>query len=205
MGPMDMSLTSAVRSDTLPAVGSMVVPGVVASAPYIALLWGPPHDLKDFVNANQGAATAGAVLLVVAVGLIVESLGSYFEYYAVDAQHENRDEMVREWRRYLRITWKVEPTGQHYVRRILTVFKFELNMFVGALATVPGTIALGCYGVLPPHGALSLLVLAAFAAAGFFVASVHSSVLLAGLRQDLVAVARLTHDLHDTEPREDVR
>jgi len=39
-----------------------------------ALLWGEPHNLKQFVDANQGAATAAAALLVVAVGLLVDSV-----------------------------------------------------------------------------------------------------------------------------------
>ena len=53
-----MDLTSTVRSDVLPAVGSFLVPGAVVSSPYVALLWGPPHNLKAFIDANQGASTA---------------------------------------------------------------------------------------------------------------------------------------------------
>jgi len=125
-----MDLTSTVRSDALPAVGSLLIPGGVAAAPYVALAWGPPHDLKAFVDANQGISTAAAALLVVGVGLLIESIGSYFEYYVVDQRHDDREAMMGRWTEYLRIAWKTEPIGQHYLRRVLTVFKFELNMFV---------------------------------------------------------------------------
>ena len=76
-----MDLTSSVRTDALPALGSLLVPGALASAPYIALAWGHPHNLKAFVEAQEGASTATAFLLLAAVGFLIESIGSYVEYY----------------------------------------------------------------------------------------------------------------------------
>ena len=45
--------------------------------------------------------------------------------------------------RVLQITWETEPIGQHYLRKVLTIFKFELNLFVAGLLTMPGSVALG--------------------------------------------------------------
>ena len=98
MAATDLNLSSAVRSDTLPAVGSMIVPGVVASTPYIALLWGEPHNLKGFVDANQGASTAAAAIVVVAAGLIVDTIGSYVEHDLIDTRHTNPAQMRERWR-----------------------------------------------------------------------------------------------------------
>lgn len=185
-----MDLTSSVRTDALPAVGSLLVPGAVASAPYIALLWGPPHHLKAFVEAKEGVSTAAAVLLVVGLGFLIESIGSYVEYYLIDRRHQDRDAMIARWREYLRIAWQVEPIGQHYLRRVLTIFKFELNMLVAAIASIPGLIALRLYDVVMPIPVWLLLGLAVGLVVYLTFATAASSVLLDGLRKELLAQAK---------------
>ena len=184
-----MDLTSTVRSDALPAVGSMLVPGALASAPYVALAWGPPHNLKLFIDANQGISTAAAALLVVSVGLVVESFGSYAEYFAVDRCHRDQKAMLAEWKRYLQIAWETEPIGQHYLRKVLTIFKFELNLCVAAVLTLPGSIALAYYAVLPSHAMWAILVGTLVLVGVLFKVAVDSSILLADLRHELVAQA----------------
>lgn len=184
-----MDLTSTVRSDALPAVGSMLVPGALAAAPYVALAWGPPHNLKLFIDANQGISTAAAALLVVSVGLVVESFGSYAEYFAVDRCHRDQKAMLAEWKQYLQIAWKTEPIGQHYLRKVLTIFKFELNLCVAPVLTLPGSVALGYYAVLPSHAVWTILVGTLFLAGVLFKVAVDSSILLADLRHELVAQA----------------
>ena len=184
-----MDLTSTVRSDALPAVGSMLVPGALAAAPYVALAWGPPHNLKLFIDANQGISTAAAALLVVSVGLVVESFGSYAEYFAVDRCHRDQKAMLAEWKRYLQIAWETEPIGQHYLRKVLTIFKFELNLCVAAVLTLPGSIALAYYAVLPSHAMWAILVGTLVLVGVLFKVAVDSSILLADLRHELVAQA----------------
>ena len=184
-----MDLTSTVRSDALPAVGSMLVPGALAAAPYVALAWGPPHNLKLFIDANQGISTAAAALLVVSVGLVVESFGSYAEYFAVDRCHRDQKAMLAEWKRYLQIAWETEPIGQHYLRKVLTIFKFELNLCVAAVLTLPGSIALAYYAVLPSHAMWAILVGTLVLVGVLFKVAVDSSILLANLRHELVAQA----------------
>ena len=62
--------------------------------------------------------------------------------------------MQARWREYLQIAWTTEPVGQHYLRRILTIFKFELNALVAIGFAVPGTLLLAYWEVLPLHGLL---------------------------------------------------
>jgi hypothetical protein len=194
-----MDLTSTVRSDALPSVGTLLVPGAVASTPYVALLWGEPHNLHGFVNANQGAATGAAALLVVAVGLLVESVGSYLEYYVIDRRHKDRTAMLRRWREYLRIAWQTEPVGQHYLRRIMIVFKFELNLLVASVATLPALVALGHYDVLPSHGVATVFGVTLLLAVYLYNASVASSLLLDELRQELIAQAKATGEFKPSD------
>jgi hypothetical protein len=189
---MDFIPTSP-RSDTLSAVGSIIVPGAVASLPYVGLLWGPPHNLKGFVDANQGVATAAAGLIIVAVGLLVESAGSYVEYYAIDETHDDPAGMRARWWKYLQIAWgTAEPIGQHYLRRILAIFKFELNLSVAAFVTLPGTAFLGYFSVLPPHGMWAVIGFTLALAVLLFVAALHSSRLLDQVRERLLEQARGT-------------
>jgi hypothetical protein len=190
-----MDLTSTVRSDSLQGVGSILVPGAVTCVPYVTLLWGPPHNLKQFVDANQGVSTAAVAILIVAVGLLVESVGSFVEFHIIDACHKDRTAMLVRWRNYLKIAWKTEPIGQHYLRRILPIFKFELNLFVATLATIPGVIALWYYRVLPAHGLVTIGVGVLLLAGYLFRAAVTSSVLLDSLRESLIDQASTSGEL----------
>src|SRR5438034_8100637 len=52
----------------------------------------------------------------------------------LDRRRPDHDAMVATWWRYLRIAWVREPVGQHYLRRMLVSFKFELNMFAASRA-----------------------------------------------------------------------
>ena len=122
-----MDLTSSVRTDTLPAVASVLVPGAGALTPYVVLLLTRRPDLAAFLASHEATALLGGVLLSITAGFFVESAGSYIEYYIIDWRHRDRDAMMEKFWRYLRIAWTTEPTGQHYLRRLLAVFKFELN------------------------------------------------------------------------------
>ena len=128
-----MNPTTAVRSDVLPAVGSFLIPGTLAVTPWVALAWGAPHYLQKFVDANEAISSAVGALLIVGVGLLIESVGTFVESQVVDRESKNPDVSER-WYSYLKIAWIREPIGQRYLRKILTTFKFELNLLV---ATVP--------------------------------------------------------------------
>ena len=177
-----MDLTSSVRTDALPAVASIMVPGALASLPYLALVWGHPHNLKAFVEAREGVSTAVGVLLLVGSGFLIESVGSYVEYYVIDRFHGDRTAMLQRWRDYLRLAWTTEPVGQHYLRRILIVFKFELNLLVATTAGIPAVFALACYGVLTPLRFGLILCLQIGLALYLTVAAIASSKLLDELR-----------------------
>ena len=120
---------------------------------------------------------------------MVESFGSYAEYFAVDRCHRDQKAMLAEWKRYLQIAWETEPIGQHYLRKVLTIFKFELNLCVAAVLTLPGSIALAYYAVLPSHAMWAILVGTLVLVGVLFKVAVDSSILLANLRHELVAQA----------------
>jgi hypothetical protein len=143
-----------------------------------------------FVDANQGVSAVAGVLLVVGVGLLLESVGTFVESHVVDKLHDEPDTLQKRWYDYLKIAWVREPIGQRYLRRVLTTFKFELNMLVAVLLTIPGTVTLAYYNVLPVHAAGWTLGLSALFEAYLGIAAFEDSKLLHRLRDDLITVAR---------------
>ena len=65
----------------------------------------------------------------------------------VDRDSKNPDVSER-WYQYLKIAWIREPIGQRYLRKILTTFKFELNLLVATVPTMLGTLALHHYHLI---------------------------------------------------------
>jgi hypothetical protein len=180
-----MDLSSAVRTDTLPGIVTILAPGLIASAPYSWYLLAQSPDLQAVLNQHEAIAVAAAILLWSVNGLAVDSLGSYVEVYLIDRVRPNHAEMMDTWRKYLRIAWVHEPVGQHYLRRILVSFKFELNMSVAALVGAIGVILF-----LPDlftSRAVALLAGSLLVLAGLlFFAARDSSTVLADVRAALV-------------------
>jgi len=181
-----MDLTSSVRTDTLPALGTVVAPGVLALAPYTALFLFAHPRAASYLAGHEAISLSAGVVIAIGGGFLVESLGSYVEYYLLDQRHADRAAMQRSWWRYLRIAWKVEPTGQHYLRRILAIFKFELNGFVAAVAALPGLLWIACSGVVATRAAVALVAGGVAAAVYLFQAAGHTSQLLAQIRSQLL-------------------
>jgi hypothetical protein len=181
-----MDLTSSVRTDTLPAVASVLVPGAFASAPYVAVLFSKKPAVATFLASHEATSLFAGVLVAVGSGFLIESLGSYLEYYWIDSRHSNRADMLAKWWRYLRIAWKVEPTGQHYLRRILAVFKFELNGCVASVAALPGLLWLGCARATPVAVSAAMVLGTLLVGIYTFHAATETSRLLANIRDQLL-------------------
>ena len=181
-----MDLTSSVRTDTLPALGTVVAPGVLALAPYAALFLVAHPRAASYLLGHEAILLTAGLMLAIGGGFLVESLGSYVEYYLLDRRHADRAAMLRSWWRYLRIAWKVEPTGQHYLRRILAIFKFELNGFVASIAALPGLLWIVSSGLVNAGAAVWLVLGDVAAAAYLFHAASQTSQLLAQIRSQLL-------------------
>lgn len=180
-----MDPTSAVRTDTLPAVATILVPGALASATYIWFSLLALPEVVSYLSAREVLTTIVLVLLWVAAGFIVESAGSYVEVYLIDHQRSDHDKMLDTWWKYLRKSWRVEPVGQRYLRRVLVSFKFELNMFTAAVLAIPGALLLDRHGHLPSQQFLWLLIGLVVGAMLFFFAARSSAVLLSNIRHEL--------------------
>jgi len=181
-----MEPTSAVRTDTLPAIATVVAPGACASASYSWLLLSSAPDLRVFLDQHEPIAAGVAVLLWIVLGFAVESAGSYVEVYLIDRRSPDHPQMLENWWRYLRIAWIREPIGQRYLRRLLVSFKFELNMFVATIASLPGVFFLAYAGRISWKSGATAFVALAMAAALLFFAARGSAQVLADLRARLL-------------------
>ena len=181
-----MNLSSAVKTETVPLIVTILLPGALASSSYLWwLLQGAPPEMLAFLTAKESVATIGAIIVCLAVGFTIDSLGSYVEVYALDKRQKDYEAFMTTWWVYLKKQWQTDPIGQNYLRRVLVSFKFELNMFVACFLTIPGILLLYLSGIVTAcrgcWTVLALLVLTIL----FFRFAKSSSELLAEVRKRL--------------------
>jgi len=137
---------SAFGSDVLRPIASLFIPGVIATAPAVAALLWANAQLRNFLGSVRTEATVGAVLLALFMGLVCEDLGSHIEYWFDCKQNKacnklgrerEADEHGKNWYEYLRIAYRIEPVGHHYLRTLVMRLKFELGSLAAfALALI---------------------------------------------------------------------
>jgi hypothetical protein len=181
-----MDPTSAVRTDTLPVIATVIGPGAFASSFYV--WWGLSREpgLRAFLNEHEGIAAAAAIVVWIVTGFMLESVGSYVEVYAIDRRRRDHAKMIQDWWRYLRVAWTLEPIGQRYLRRMLVSFKFELNMSVAMAVSCPGIIMLARSGHMADRSAVVCVGLLAAGSILLFLAARGSAEVLADLRGQLL-------------------
>ena len=183
-----MDPSTAVRTDTLPAIATIVVPGTIASAGYVWLGLGvPAMSALEVLRSHEWVSAIAFVLISVGVGFVVDSAGSYLEVYGLDRRRADHDEMIETWWRYLTMALpEPPPIGHSYIRRILVSFKFELNICVALGLALPTVPALVVYDFISWwRGLATSLLLICGVALAYFAARGSSSV-LADARQRLV-------------------
>jgi len=186
-----MDPTTAVRTDAIEVIATVIAPGAYASAPYMWAVLAQSHEWRDFLEKHEAIALASAILAWTVAGFVVESVGTYAEYYLIDRKRPDHAAMLANWWRYLQITWAKdkEPIGQHYLRRTLVSFKFELNMATACVGSMPGWLLLGLIGVLSGLQSIDVVILSWIAALGLFSMARTSAGVLAEVRERLLAVA----------------
>ena len=182
-----MEPASTVRTDALPAVATLVIPGALAGIPFAWALLAAVEPLRLYLDSHEGLAALVAILFALAVGFLVESLGSFVEVYLIDRLRRDHDQQLVAWWRYLRIAWNTEPIGQRYLRRLLVTFKFELNMCLACLSWFPGSLLLFASDTIDCVRALYISFGALLATVLFYTLARTSSGVLATLRRQLLA------------------
>jgi hypothetical protein len=168
MERMTADATSVLRTDVFRSVVTIIIPGLVATSPFLALVARYCPWLSEFVRQNAGLSSLALLLIAMTAGHVIEDLGSRIEAHFWDACLKRRNKrFIQEWKDYLRLAFEHEPVGQHYLKTILLRFKFETNLAVSLIVSLLGMISYGvvvggpgycvCSGILFPLLAAYLL------------------------------------------------
>lgn len=134
-----MDLASALKTEILRPLTTLIIPGALAVSPYVALLWIRHPTLARFADSHPTLSGTLLVLLTLAAGHLLEDAGSALERHW-DARRERDNPGHREarWLPYLQLRIPEDRVGQRYLRTLLVRMKFELSLFWALLAFLPG-------------------------------------------------------------------
>ena len=144
----------------------VLIPGLVALAPWLLLAVQSWPDLKTTYAEYTGAANVVLFALVVLIGSVFEGLATHVEV-RWDRQRESEFNILENWYAYL-ASCAPEPVGNRYIARMVTTFYFELAMLWASIAFLVGAATnVWLSSVRYPLKA-ALLVLGAAVGAAFY-------------------------------------
>ncbi len=124
-----MDLIAALKSELFRPLVTLVIPGSIASGPYVLVLGYYFPRVVSFWNDHPSAFVTMVTIAILAAGLIIEDLGAFIENDFWDGKlaTENADHATN-WDEYLKLKTQDEIIGQRYLRTVLVRMKFELAM-----------------------------------------------------------------------------
>jgi hypothetical protein len=187
-------LFSAFQTDVFRPIVTLIIPGALATTTwFIALLWAFP-TVKDLTLRNTTEASLILVLVMLAIGLICENIGSLVEDKLDGiANRSTQGRFMLIWNAYLRTAFVADPVGRRYLRTLVIRLKFELGMLAGLFIADLGLIWLGRVGLTLKMfwwllgGSIPLMFYFAWEAKG-----THSR--LAQTREEVIKAIRVVKD-----------
>ena len=179
-----MNLSGIFKTEVYRPVVTIVIPGIVALAPFAYLFEEAYPHFVVFAKDFQSLAAIACLLAVIAAGFLLEDLGSLLESRVLDKFHSDKDQMLEDWYDYLRLAFETEPIGARYISSVVFRFKFELSFGIALLIAEVGCIILKFTTV--PDFPISVLLVVPVICAYFIWESNSSSILLAKLRRELL-------------------
>lgn len=165
----------------------IIVPGAFALAPWFVWLSIATNGTTSVFVTDHAIAAAWISGAIVLMGLVLENLGSMVESQVFDRILERLTGNHYEyWRRYLLLSFKIEPIGQHYLRTRVLRLKFELGMISAIPIALFGWLALNSRHQVPGVHPCWLTLGATAALIWFIVEAYANSRGLSKLRKDLV-------------------
>lgn len=156
-------VASAIGSEVFQPFVSLLLPGSIASAPFLITLVQRHPNVEVWVHANEWLAVFASIGIGIFAGLILENLGSQLEYHLFDRLRDRAtsNRHTEFWHRYLRIAFHETPVGHRHLRRIVLRLQFELASGVALLIAGLGTQFVAGHAcpwwVLPGLGVLLLI------------------------------------------------
>jgi hypothetical protein len=133
--------TAPLKSETFRPMVSLLLPGVTALAPYVLLASHYNPAIDRFAHDNTGIYLFLLTLAALALGFILEDLGSRLEVLVWDRLIEKETGChSKDWYAFLNLAPETEKIGHRYLRTITLRLKFELAFGLSLL--------LLCFGLL---------------------------------------------------------
>ncbi len=137
---------SAFGSEVFRPLATIVIPGAMAISTWFIVLLRRFPSFRTLVDRNHTETSLLLALTSIAVGLLVEDIGSRIESRWFDVHLTGKPGFSghdEDWNRYLRLTFSLEPVGQRYLRTILLRFKFEVGTATALLLSCSGLFFTG--------------------------------------------------------------
>jgi predicted Co/Zn/Cd cation transporter (cation efflux family) len=165
---------------------AVLVPGLVATAPWLLLLASGRPGVSQLYKDYQVLANAVLFATIVAVGSVIEGIGSSFEA-RWDKEREGELGVQANWNAYLARVSDPEPVGHRYLTRMVTAMYFELGMMIAAPALIAGVTRLLAVSQVAvyPWGYVAATIAALGAAYYFYGAARQSHRVLCEVRREL--------------------
>lgn len=135
-----MDLSSTFKGEIFRPIATIAVPGTFATTPFLFLLGSYFPGFINFWDKHDSATTFLIIMVVVAVGLLLEDFGARIEHHVLDPScKKHNSQHDEEWYKYLQLSFEKEPIGHRYLRTITLRLKFELAF---GLSLIPFLIGL---------------------------------------------------------------
>ena len=135
-----MDISKTVKDDTLGPLSSILVPGIILTFPYVAHFLFKNDNVALYFSSHEATSIIVATFTAIIFGLIVDALGRTIESHVIDEMHKDASEVREEWFKYLNLVHDPEPICQRFLRKVLLQFKFELNLGLALIFSLPGLI-----------------------------------------------------------------
>ena len=165
----------------------VIIPGVVAAAPWLMLVAEVWPDARGFYDRYPILGNGLVFAIVTIVGTVIEGLGSYRES-AWDEKLESKFSVSENWYAYLAQDSSPEPVGHRYISRLATSMYFELGMMISTPILLIGIAVLGGTTTFPMSRitATGFLIVAIIAFVFFRKEARDSHLALCRVRKELV-------------------
>lgn len=182
-----MDPVTALKPDVYRTVAIVLVPGFVASAPWVVGVMWPELQHASTWTAALVPISVTMLAIVLVTGIVLEDIGSRIETFMDKCLRGTLADFERTWWQYLRLPCEGEVVAQRYLRSTLTRFKFELSMVPAATVCAVGIFVAQLLG----HGmgwtkTLGLMALLALLALFLYFEAKAGVALLSRVRTEIV-------------------
>lgn len=183
-----MDMTEVFKTEFFRPLVVTFIPGATALIPYLFLI---DHYFPGFVDLRTGneiIAFTVMTLAILAVGMILEDLGSRIEVTLWSFIIGKSTTENEEWFKYLRTHFEKQPVGVTYLNEVLMRMKFENSLAPALIVMAFGLWLLKHVGYINAHGPIRVAIATAVVVAIYLLAeSYEGAKVLIKVRREIIS------------------